>query len=78
MRSMLHRITKQRLTNNMKKDKKKIKYRTGDVILLKEHAFTKQQAFEIAKRLRKPVIMLRDFSDLSSISRAELTRLLKR
>lgn len=63
----------------MKKNQRnKISYKTGDVLLFKESEFTAERAKQICKMLGKPGIMLRDFSDFSSISFKHLKDILKK
>ena len=59
------------------KPKKKIKYRVGDIVLLKIDSFTHEQAAEIAQSLKKPVILLPDISDFSSISKHDFKMIMK-
>lgn len=61
----------------IKKQKNKIKYTTGDIILLRNSAFTREQGAEIANKLKKPVIMVREFLDIQSLTKEDAIRALK-
>lgn len=61
----------------MKKQKNKIKYYTGDVILLRQSAFTREMGAEIGRKLRKPVIMVDEFLDFRSITKEQAVYALK-
>ena len=47
-----------------------------DIILLKD-SISKVMAFQIGELLKKPVILIKDFSDFSSIDKKELKKILK-
>lgn len=60
-----------------KKVKNRIKYKVGDVILLRRSAYTNELGSAISKLLDKPVIMVDEFLDFRSISKQEAIRALK-
>jgi len=62
----------------MTKTKNKVKYKTGDIVILKRSSFTDENAKQMARMLKKPVIITEDVNDLSSISKKDLERVIKR